>query len=174
MTPTNIRAIITRPSSQRLPQHLQDVAAELRPFIQEEHPVLGSRHLAGQRHLAPADQSDSRDRVVRGATGARGDDGGAGAGHLDGRKAHRLGDFDRHGVQNTGATTIGPVCQSCRRWIVVFIEMCLLHPGDSHVPAANHAGACGATDESLRPSPGAAAQYPSAQSTTLVRGRSSR
>jgi hypothetical protein len=151
-----------------------DKVHPLGPLIEAQAGAMRPRHLTRHRHVAPADQPHLRDHMMGWPKGARGDDGGAGAGHLDGRKAHRLGDFDRHGVQNTGATTIGPVCQSCRRWIVVFIEMCLLHPGDSHVPAANHAGACGATNGSLRPSPGAAAQYPSAQSTTLVRGRPSR
>jgi hypothetical protein len=36
-----------------LAQHLQDVAPELRPFVQEKHPVVRQRHLAGHRHLAP-------------------------------------------------------------------------------------------------------------------------
>src|SRR6266536_1216352 len=62
-----------------------------------------------------------------------------------------------------GATTIGPVCKSWRSLAVVFIDMCLLHPGESHVPAAYPDGACRATDGSLRPSPAAAAQYPLAQ-----------
>jgi hypothetical protein len=39
-----------------LPQDLQDVAAELRLFIQEEHAVVRQRHLARQRHVAAADQ----------------------------------------------------------------------------------------------------------------------
>ena len=34
-------------------KHLQDVAAELRQFIQEEHAVVRQRHLARHRHLAP-------------------------------------------------------------------------------------------------------------------------
>jgi hypothetical protein len=49
-------------------QHVQDVAAELRACIQQEHPMVRPRHLAGQRHLATTDQADIRDRVVRGAT----------------------------------------------------------------------------------------------------------
>jgi hypothetical protein len=38
---------------QRLPQHLQDMAAELGPFIQEEHAMVGQRPLARHRHGAP-------------------------------------------------------------------------------------------------------------------------
>jgi hypothetical protein len=38
-----------------LPQDLQDVAAELRQFIQEEHPVVRERDLARHRDLTPAD-----------------------------------------------------------------------------------------------------------------------
>jgi RecJ-like exonuclease len=41
---------------ERLAQHLQDVAAELRQFIQKEHAVVRRRHLARQRHVAAADQ----------------------------------------------------------------------------------------------------------------------
>jgi hypothetical protein len=40
---------------ERLPQDLQDMAAELRQFIQEEHTVVGQRHVAWHRHVAPAD-----------------------------------------------------------------------------------------------------------------------
>jgi hypothetical protein len=36
-----------------LPQDLQDMAAALGQFIQEEHPVVGQRHLARPRHVAP-------------------------------------------------------------------------------------------------------------------------
>jgi hypothetical protein len=39
-----------------LPQDLQDVAAELRQFIQEEHSVVRERDLARHRDLTPADQ----------------------------------------------------------------------------------------------------------------------
>jgi hypothetical protein len=52
-----------------LAQDLQGVAA-LRPCIQQEPPVVRPRHLAGPRHLAPADQPHSRDGVVRGAYAA--------------------------------------------------------------------------------------------------------
>jgi len=34
---------------ERLPQDLADMAAALGPFIQEEHAVVGQRHLARQR-----------------------------------------------------------------------------------------------------------------------------
>jgi hypothetical protein len=49
---------------ERLAQDLEDLAAELGQFIQEEHPVVGPRHLARQRHLAPADQPCVRDGAV--------------------------------------------------------------------------------------------------------------
>jgi hypothetical protein len=39
-----------------LVQDLQDMAAALGPFIQEEHAVVGLRHLAGHRYVAAADQ----------------------------------------------------------------------------------------------------------------------
>ena len=41
---------------ERLPQHLQDMAATLGSLIEEEHAMVGQRHLARHRHVAPADQ----------------------------------------------------------------------------------------------------------------------
>ena len=52
---------------ERLAQDLQDMAAELGPFIQEEHAVVGQRHVARHRHVAPADQPRIRDGMVGGA-----------------------------------------------------------------------------------------------------------
>jgi hypothetical protein len=37
----------------RLAQDLKDMAAELGQFIQKEHAVMGQRHVARQRHMAP-------------------------------------------------------------------------------------------------------------------------
>jgi hypothetical protein len=42
--------------------------ATLGQFIQEEDAVVGERHVAWHRHVAPADQPDIRDGVMRGAT----------------------------------------------------------------------------------------------------------
>jgi hypothetical protein len=58
---------------QRLAQDLQGMAAALGPFIQEEHAVMGQRHLAGHRHVTTADQPCTRDGVMAGATRAGGD-----------------------------------------------------------------------------------------------------
>jgi len=66
-----------------LAQPLEDVAAKLRQFIEKENPMVRQRHVARQRHLAAPDQPHIRDRVMRGAIRARGDDGGAVAGALD-------------------------------------------------------------------------------------------
>jgi hypothetical protein len=41
---------------ERLPQDLKDVAAELGPCIQEAHAMVGQRHVARPRHVAPANQ----------------------------------------------------------------------------------------------------------------------
>jgi hypothetical protein len=49
---------------ERLAQDLQNMAAELGPFIQEEHAMVGQRHLAGHRHVAPTDQPRIREGVV--------------------------------------------------------------------------------------------------------------
>jgi hypothetical protein len=61
------------PVLERLAQGLEDVASELRPFIEKEHAVVRQRHLARQRHPAPTDQAQVRDRLMRGATRAGGD-----------------------------------------------------------------------------------------------------
>jgi hypothetical protein len=49
---------------ERLAPDLEDMAAELRELIQEEHAVVRPRHLARHRHVAPADQLRIRDGVV--------------------------------------------------------------------------------------------------------------
>ena len=46
------------------------MAAKLGPFIQEEHAIVGQRHLARHRHVAPADQPCIRDGMVGDAKGA--------------------------------------------------------------------------------------------------------
>jgi hypothetical protein len=52
---------------ERLPQDLEDMAAALGPFIQEAHAVVGPRHLARPRHVAPADQPHIGEGVMGGA-----------------------------------------------------------------------------------------------------------
>jgi hypothetical protein len=54
---------------ERLAQDLQDMAAELGQFIQEEHAIVGQRHFARHRHVAPADQPRIREGVVGRAKG---------------------------------------------------------------------------------------------------------
>jgi len=55
---------------ERLAQDLEDLAAALGPCIQEAHAMVGQRHVARHRHVAPADQPRIRDGVVGGrATG---------------------------------------------------------------------------------------------------------
>ena len=49
---------------ERLPQDLQDMASKLGSLIQEEHAMVGQRHLARHRHAAPADQPRIRDGMV--------------------------------------------------------------------------------------------------------------
>ena len=53
---------------ERLAQDLQDMAVELWQFIQEEHPLMGQRHVARHRHMASADQPHFRDGMVGGTT----------------------------------------------------------------------------------------------------------
>jgi hypothetical protein len=50
------------PIPERLAQDLQDVAAELRQLIQQEHPVVRQRHFAWPRHLPATDQPSLQNR----------------------------------------------------------------------------------------------------------------
>jgi hypothetical protein len=43
---------------ERLPQDLQDMAPELRQFIQKEHVMVRQRHVPRHRHRPAADQAD--------------------------------------------------------------------------------------------------------------------
>jgi hypothetical protein len=81
------------------------VAAARRQFIEKEHPMVCQRHLAGHRHVAAADQADIRDRVVRGATGARRDPRQAVTGAADNTREARgvEGLGEGHGRQDRGA-----------------------------------------------------------------------
>jgi hypothetical protein len=54
-----------------LAQDLEDMASELRQFIEEEHAVVCQRHLARHQDVAPADQPHLRAGLVRPATGWR-------------------------------------------------------------------------------------------------------
>jgi hypothetical protein len=65
---------------ERLPQHLQHVAFELGHLIEGEEAVVRQRHLTGHGDVAAADQADVGDGVMRGAKGARGDEGRVAAG----------------------------------------------------------------------------------------------
>jgi hypothetical protein len=47
-----------------LAQDLKDMAAELEPCIQEEHAMVGQRHVARHRHVVATDQSCIRDGMV--------------------------------------------------------------------------------------------------------------
>jgi hypothetical protein len=68
MTPAKLYACET--ILEWLAQDLKHVAPELRQFIQEKHAIVGQRHFARHRHVAPADQPRIRDGVVGGATRA--------------------------------------------------------------------------------------------------------
>jgi hypothetical protein len=89
---------------QRLPQDLEDMAAELGPCIQEEHAVVGQRHFARHWHVAPDDQPDIGDGVVRGATRPGRDQRGALAGEArDAIDARGLNGLSQgHGGQDGG------------------------------------------------------------------------
>jgi hypothetical protein len=55
---------------ERLAQDFKDMAAKLWLFIQQEHAMVGPRHVTRHRHLADADQPCIRDGVVGRATRA--------------------------------------------------------------------------------------------------------
>jgi hypothetical protein len=52
---------------ERVPQNLQDMAAALGEFIQEEHPVVGQRHFARHGDVSAANQSSITSGRTRGA-----------------------------------------------------------------------------------------------------------
>ncbi len=56
----------------RLAQDLEDVAAALRPCIENEHAMVGERDGAGHWHLSATDQPHIGDRVIKGMEGASG------------------------------------------------------------------------------------------------------
>jgi hypothetical protein len=89
---------------QRLAQDLEDLAAALGQLIQEEHAVVGQRHLARHRHLAPTDQVHVRDGMVGRATRAGGDQGRAVADEAsDVVEARSLDGLDQaHGREHGG------------------------------------------------------------------------
>jgi hypothetical protein len=64
-TPTKLYSYETL--LERLAQDLENMAAALGPFIQEEHPVVREGHLARHRHLTPADPPRVSDGLVGGA-----------------------------------------------------------------------------------------------------------
>src|SRR5262245_60782978 len=85
---------------QGLAQHLQDMAAALRQLIQEQHAVVGQRHLARHRHVAPTDQLHIRDRLMCGAKRTGRDQGRAVAGEAgDAVEARGLDDLSRPHAQ---------------------------------------------------------------------------
>jgi hypothetical protein len=90
----------------------------LRPCIQDEHAVVGPRHLAGQRHVAATDQPHSRDGLRRGATRAGRDQRRAGAREAsDAVEARGLEGFNQdHGRQNRGGATAP--ASMCRPWAI--------------------------------------------------------
>ena len=88
---------------ERLAQDLEDVLAELRQLVEEEHAVVGERDLAGAGDAAAADQAGVADRVMRGAERARGDQRAAAHEAEDAVHARRLDRlFERQRRQDGG------------------------------------------------------------------------
>jgi hypothetical protein len=101
---TPVRLYVYDAVLERLAQDLEPMAAELRPCIQEEDAVVGPRHVARPRHVAPADQPDRREGVMRGAPRAGRHQCGAVARQArDTMDAGRLKGFGQgHGRQDRG------------------------------------------------------------------------
>jgi hypothetical protein len=74
------QAIVMMRFLERLAEGLRDLGTELGQFIQPAPAVVGQRHLARHRPVAPTDPPRVRNGVVGGATRACGDQGGAVAG----------------------------------------------------------------------------------------------
>jgi hypothetical protein len=81
-----------------LAQDLEDMAAALGEFIQEQHAVVGPRHLARPRHVAPTDQPHIGAGVMRGAARPGHDQHRVGAGEasdaMDARGLNGFGVID--------------------------------------------------------------------------------
>jgi hypothetical protein len=92
------------------------MAAALRKLIETHNPVVRQRYLAWHGHLAPTDQPDVRNGVVRSAKGARGDHGGADAGQashaMDARGLQCFGQAQRR--QDGGQPPRQPRCSRPR------------------------------------------------------------
>ena len=73
------RAMRTRSFLERLAQHLEHAAAELRHLVEKEHAVMRQADLAGPGVLPAADERDIRDRVMRRAERPLGDQAVSGA-----------------------------------------------------------------------------------------------
>ena len=56
---------------ERLAQHLEDTPSEFGQLVEEQHAVVGQRHLARTRRLSAADQRHLRGEVVRSPEGAQ-------------------------------------------------------------------------------------------------------
>jgi hypothetical protein len=65
---TAVRSYVCDTILEGMAQDLQDMAAELGELIQKQHAMVGQRHLARHRHVAPAEQPRIRDGVVGRAT----------------------------------------------------------------------------------------------------------
>ena len=61
----------SRPRLHGLAQAFEHARLELRQFVEEQHAVMGERHLARPRPLAAAHQSRHGGGVMRGAEGPR-------------------------------------------------------------------------------------------------------
>jgi hypothetical protein len=74
-----------------LAQDLEDMAAELRQFIQKEHAVVRQRHIARHGDVPAPNQSHLGDGVRRGTTRAGRDNRRAGAGQAGNAVVMRAG-----------------------------------------------------------------------------------
>ncbi len=109
---------------QRLAQRLERAAAKLRQLVEKEHAVVREARLPGARHVAAADESGVRHRMVRGPKWACGDDPHVGVDEprngVDGRRLDRLveGERGQYRGQCAGEQRLAPAGEADHEEVV--------------------------------------------------------
>jgi hypothetical protein len=130
---------------ERLARHLEDIASEPWPFIQEKNAVVRQRHVARARHLSPTDHPPSPDGVVaaqkgrvegRGSSGETGD--AMNADSVDGFGRGHVGEGRRQASgQHRSPGAGGARSRPLRRWLMVDDARLLRWAAWSHASIAS-------------------------------------
>ncbi len=121
---------------QRLPQHLEDPAIELRHFVEEQHAVVRERNLAGAREAAAADQRDVRNRVMRRPERPVGQQADARAGRGRRRSGWRCIPATRRRSAEGGSQAVASPSSSCPRQAGRSSGCCGRRPPQPPAPSA--------------------------------------